>query len=433
MIVEAIRFASTDSNKCNVSLRSVLQLPKENENSFDLVITDPPYADDVQYGELSELFYVWMYRALKDYYTELTPKVAIEDDISVSPGRFGNKQLANDFYEKAMKVAFNQISKSLKNDGLLVLFFAHSSTEAWNLLLKALRDARLRVISSYAVHTENPANVIARGKTSFMSSIVVACRKIEEDKMTYFEDILPEIEDKIKNMLTNLSVEELLELPMTDLLIMTYGKVLEETTQHTILKSYRIDFKPEFENLIKDAREFILKEIVVKITGRSPNILGSDMAFYIVTKVFYRGILDSNETLKVAWAYQINIEDLAIKQIARKEAGITRLLFFDESSLIKPEEIDRNNLHQQLLYLENTADKKGVAGVKRIISSSNNFRINDLVQIINLLIKSYRSRTNKNETLNGKEHKEMKILESLADVFNSSSQPGRNILDTFME
>ena len=36
---------------------------------------------------------------------------------------------------------------------------------------------------------------------------------------------------------------------MTDLLIMTYGKVLEEATQHTILKSYRSDFKPEFENL----------------------------------------------------------------------------------------------------------------------------------------------------------------------------------------
>lgn len=143
-----------------------------------------------------------------------------------------------------------------------------------------------------------------------MSSIVLACRKIHEDKEAYFEDILPEIEDKVKNMLKHLTVEDLIDLPMTDLLIMTYGKVLEETTQHTILKSYRADFKPEFENLIKDAREYILKEIVTKLTGRSPNVLGSDMSFYMITKAFYRGFLDSNEARKVAWAYSIDLEDL---------------------------------------------------------------------------------------------------------------------------
>ena len=80
-----------------------------------------------------------------------------------------------------MQEAFKQIHESLKDDGILVLFFAHSSTGAWNLLLQVLRQARLRVLSSYAIHTENTSNIIARGKSSFMSSIVVACRKILED------------------------------------------------------------------------------------------------------------------------------------------------------------------------------------------------------------------------------------------------------------
>ena len=151
---------------------------------------------------------------------------------------------------------------------------------------------------------------------------------------------------------------------------MTYGKVLEEATIHTVLKSYKSDFKPEFENLIKDAREFILEEIVTKLTGRSPNMLGSDMSFYIVTKVFYRGILDSNEALKIAWAYQIKIEDLERKQVARKESGITKLIFFDEISFEKkPEEIDRNNLHEQLLYLQNIYDKEGAVRVKSVVAS----------------------------------------------------------------
>ena len=432
-IVEAVIFASNNKNAINISSDSVLHLENKYNKSFDLVITDPPYMDDVQYAELSDFFYVWLYPALKDFYVELPSMAPIEEDVSISWGRFGNLQPAKDFYKKALTESFKQIYKSLKDDGLLVLFFAHSSTEAWNLLLEVLRRSRLMVISSYAIHTENTSNVIAIGKTSLMSSIIVACRKVLEDSTVYFEDLLPKIEDKVKTMILNLSQETLVELPITDLLIMTYGKVLEEATIHTVLKSYKSDFKPEFENLIKDAREFILEEIVTKLTGRSPNMLGSDMSFYIVTKVFYRGILDSNEALKIAWAYQIKIEDLERKQVARKESGITKLIFFDEISFEKkPEEIDRNNLHEQLLYLQNIYDKEGAVRVKSVVAQSNNFRTQDLQQIINLIVKSYRIRLNKKETLTGKEDKELKILESLDDTMSSSVSRGRNTLEEFM-
>jgi len=431
--INSIKFAATSKNLCQTSLNSVLKLSEDYDHKFDLIITDPPYADDVQYGELSDFFYVWLYRALREFAPELKPMILLEEDISVSWGRFGTLELAKAFYKKAIKQAFKQIEKTLKDDGLMIVFFSHSSTEAWNLLLEVLREARFKVVSSYAIHTENITNPLATGKTSFMSSIIVACRKILKESITYFEDLLPVIEDKVKNMISNLTLEELLDLPMTDLLIMTYGKVLEETTQHVILKSYRSDFKPEFENLIKDARDFILKEIVTKLTGRSPNMLGSDASFYIVTKVFYRGILDSNEALKVAWAYQLNLEELGRKQVVRKESGNTKLMFFDEISFEnKPDGIDRNNLHQQLLYLEGVADREGVSGVKRVASQSNNFRIEDLKKIINLLIKSYRMRLNKKETLVGKEQKELEILEGLADMLNLSMPTGRNTLEEFM-
>jgi putative DNA methylase len=432
-IVTAIRFASLANNPCDVALNSVLHLKEEFRSYFDIIVTDPPYLNDVQYGELSELFYVWLYRALKDFYPELPPLAPTEEDISVSSGRFGSNSIAEDFYEKALKEAFKNIYKVLKDDGLLVLFFAHSSTKAWNILLEVIREAKFKVISSYAIHTEKANSITAMGKTSFMSSIIVSCRKIHKDHIAYFEDVLPKIEDKVKNMLTNLTLEDLLGLPMTDLLIMTYGKVLEETTQHTILKSYRANFKPEYENLIKDAREFILKEIVTKLTGRSPNMLGSNMSFYILTKVFYGGSLDSDEALKVAWSNQLTLEELVSRQVVKNELGITKLMFFDEISFEeKPEDIDKNNLHQQLLYLEYIMDKEGVSGVKRIISNSHNFKIQDLKQIINLLIKSYRIRFNKKESLNWKEQKELEILESMADIFNSSIPSNRNTLDNFL-
>jgi hypothetical protein len=84
------------------------------------------------------------------------------------------------------------------------------------------------------------------------------------------------------------------------------------------------------------------------------------------------------------------------------------------------------------LYLENVADREGVSGVKRVVSQSSNFRVRDLEQIINLLIKSYRTRLNKKEALVGKEQKELKILESLADIFNSFTPSSTNTLEQFM-
>ena len=78
-MINAIEFASLDRNLAKVSLGSVLDLAdKEREDLFDLVITDPPYMDDVQYGELSEFFYVWLYRALKDFYPELPPSAPMK-------------------------------------------------------------------------------------------------------------------------------------------------------------------------------------------------------------------------------------------------------------------------------------------------------------------------------------------------------------------
>ena len=171
----------------NNSVTNYYNTPKK----FDLIITDPPYADDVIYGELSQFYYVWIYRCLKDHFPELPSKILLDEDFCVSAGRFGSKQLAIDFFEKGFNKSFVSMNQSLKDDGLLVIFFAHSSIESWNLLLESISNAKLRVVSSYAIHTESTSNVIAKGKTAFMSSIIVTCRKLTKEITAYFEDIIP--------------------------------------------------------------------------------------------------------------------------------------------------------------------------------------------------------------------------------------------------
>jgi adenine-specific DNA methylase len=430
-IVDAARYASKNSIEAKVVLGSALHIPYPDK-TFDIVITDPPYADDVAYGELSEFFYVWLYRALRVYYPELPAAVPLDEDIVLNKGRFGDKSTAIAFYEKAMKEAFKQINRVLKEDGLIVVFFAHSSTEAWNLLLEVLREARLMVTSSYAIHTESTENPLARGKTSFMSSILVSCRKRTTESEAYFEDLVPRMEDKVKELVAGISPDKLISIPMTDLLIMVYGEVLEIATRHAKIKSYDPDLKLDFEVLISRAREQIMKETLTRVLGRSPNVLGPEISFYTIARLFYRGTINGDEVMKLNKAYGVQSSDLENRGIVAINEGNMHLLGYDEIDLgVRPEEIESNNLHKQLVCLEKLAAKEGANKVKKILTLRN-FRANDLAQIVSLLIKSYRFLQNKGEELDDIEGKEFKVLQDLADVLGVRDTGAKN-LDGFIE
>ena len=59
------------------------------------------------------------------------------------------------FFEKGFKKSFLSLNEKLKDDGLLVVFFAHSTNEAWNILLESIALGKFQVKSSFSLHTEN--------------------------------------------------------------------------------------------------------------------------------------------------------------------------------------------------------------------------------------------------------------------------------------
>jgi len=433
-VVDAIKFASNNNSRVNVVFGSALHLADLFTDKFDIVLTDPPYLNDVPYGEVSEFFYVWLVRLLKEYYPELPHRVPLEEDLVFSKGRFGGSEsLAMEFYKRGMEASFNNVYNVLKDDGLLVVFFAHSSAKAWDLLLDILRKTRFRVVSSYAVHTESTENVLARGKTSFMSSIVLACRKNLVEEETYFETIMPNVVEKIRNLIEGLDADDLLGLPITDLMIMAYGIVLEETTRYTRIKSYRADFKPSFEELIGESRDIILREVVKKLTGVSPSVLGSETSFALIGKIFYRGRMPSDEALKATRAYGLSIDSLIKSGYVEKDkaSGGVRIKPFNEARIpIDPTEVDRNNIYEQLLYLEKTVSQRGVAEAKKVLILPN-FRVGELRSLVSVLLKHYGLLANKGVELRDDEKAEFEALKTLSDILKGPT-PRVPTLDSYV-
>lgn len=182
----------------HVRRASADKLPFDSK-SFDAVITDPPYYDAVPYSDLSDYFYVWLRRAIGEVHpeplaTELTPK---RSEMVQNPAH--NKSA--EFFESSMSRAFGEMHRTLKDDGIMVLVFAHKSTSAWETLLKALLDNNLVVTASWPIETEKPGRTRAIGSAALASSVFIVCRKRSAHDEGFLDDIEPDLKSRLHERL----------------------------------------------------------------------------------------------------------------------------------------------------------------------------------------------------------------------------------------
>lgn len=123
-----------------------LDLP---DASVDHIVTDPPYYDSVQYGDLAAFFRVWLERWLPealDWPYDLA-HAAVEHN-------------ANGQYEEALSAIFQECRRVLRPaTGRLIFTFHHGQAAAWAALTLALRRAGFQLMNRYVVFAENPSSV----------------------------------------------------------------------------------------------------------------------------------------------------------------------------------------------------------------------------------------------------------------------------------
>src|SRR6201999_1905782 len=115
------RSAGCSTTDVRVVVGSSTRLLSPN-NSIDLVCTDPPYHDDVKYGELSEIFRAW---AGLDP-SRLDGEAVVCDDV-----------VATADYESTLELAFREMRRALNPGGHLVLSYANRESAAWVALFGA--------------------------------------------------------------------------------------------------------------------------------------------------------------------------------------------------------------------------------------------------------------------------------------------------------
>jgi adenine-specific DNA methylase len=201
--------------------------------SIRCIVVDPPYYNNVNYAELSDLFYVWLRSNAGRLHPELfrdilTPK---DEEATANPARFRGQgtakkrmELAEKDYENKMMTCFREMNRVLHSDGVLTVMFTHKRVEAWDTLGSALMRAGFRIDASWPVHTESEASLHQAKKNAAASTILLVCRKREaSSESAWWDDLKGKVKETARETAKRFEAEGIRGV---DLYISTFGPVL---------------------------------------------------------------------------------------------------------------------------------------------------------------------------------------------------------------
>ncbi|HEX8744539.1 MAG TPA: hypothetical protein VF712_15540 [Thermoleophilaceae bacterium] len=139
------------------------------DGSVDLVLTDPPYYDDVQYAELAALFLAWAKTA-----NLVPPSVTLDLGSEAVLNRA--RGLDSERYRDLLTRIFTESKRTLRPSGRLVITFHNTDIRAWWALGRALSDADFGIDCLAVAEAENATDHPKRGRLGFTRDLVIECR-----------------------------------------------------------------------------------------------------------------------------------------------------------------------------------------------------------------------------------------------------------------
>lgn len=138
------------------------------DKSIDLIVTDPPFFDNVHYSELADFFFAWQ---------TLYPRGFIGDAATTRDQREVQDADPDNFSRK-LRAVFTECNRLLKDEGLLVFTYHHSRQEGWLALIMAIYGAGFTVVNAHPVRAEmTVAAPKTQAKEPIQLDMILVCRK----------------------------------------------------------------------------------------------------------------------------------------------------------------------------------------------------------------------------------------------------------------
>lgn len=228
----------------------------------DIFITDPPYADAVNYHEISEFFIAWLRKRpsseFKDWTWDSRRPLAIA----------GNGEA----FKSNMILAYKAMAQHMPDNGLQIVMFTHQSASVWGDMAQIFWGAGLQVMAAWYIATETTSELKKGGYVQGTVILVLRKRKSEESgyKDEIVQEVRAEVADQIDTMMgLNQSlkgcgrIESLFE--DADLQMAGYAAALRVLTRYQridgtdMAKEALRQRRPGEKNLVGDVIEFAVQ------------------------------------------------------------------------------------------------------------------------------------------------------------------------------
>jgi putative DNA methylase len=161
---------------------------KQNLSLKQFISTDPPYYDNIGYADLSDFFYVWLRKSIKDTYPKLFSTIAVPkaEELVATPYRHGSKKEAEVFFLSGMTDAMSKLSRQAHESAPISIYYAFKQSETksetgtnstgWITFLEAVNQAGLALTGTWPMRTEKDGRMIGNNTNALASSIILICR-----------------------------------------------------------------------------------------------------------------------------------------------------------------------------------------------------------------------------------------------------------------
>jgi adenine-specific DNA methylase len=165
----------------------------QNTETCDLWITDPPYADAINYHELSEFYLSWYQKTLQ----RLFP------DWPADSRRVLAVRGADESFRRTMVECYSNLAHHMPDDGMQVVMFTHQDAGVWADLALILWAAGLQVTAAWTVATET--DTAMKSGNYVQGTVLLVLRKRVSEEIAFLDDITheirPEVERQLQSML----------------------------------------------------------------------------------------------------------------------------------------------------------------------------------------------------------------------------------------
>lgn len=238
------------------SRSTVLQICDARDISevCDIWITDPPYADAINYHELGDFFLAWYDRKFEGLFPGVTADSRAEMAV---------KGDGVDFKHSMVEI-YSNLTRRMSDNGMQVVMFTHQNSAVWADLGMILWAAGLKVTAAWTISTERSAGI--KKGNYVQGTVCLVLRKRIAEEPGFLFDVYPLVEDEVRSQISAMQALDENSEPNfndADYQLAAYAAALKVLTQYSSLDGKNVadevfavrskNEKSDFEQVIERA------------------------------------------------------------------------------------------------------------------------------------------------------------------------------------